>query len=237
MAIDSLQPAQSVTGLPQQVWHRVLSGVRLKTMSLMDRCSDAHDGIETAKWCPTKNTAHPYFTSPRETLRATIANVPGDREKMTFVDFGSGKGRALFAAARAGFGHVVGVEFAEDLHQRAVEKRESFRATALRQRINLVCVDAAEFEIPTTDCVLNFYNPFGDETFRAVLNRVAKSHREVGSKIFISHQQMRDEPGGATPNLRTLREAPFLKPRTVAFRSARSRFLLASYVIEMFETV
>jgi len=39
-----------------------------------------------------------------------MATVPLEPAESTFVDLGSGRGRALFFAARTGFHRVIGVE-------------------------------------------------------------------------------------------------------------------------------
>ena len=45
-----------------------------------------------------------------------LCDIPIDPSDFHFVDLGSGKGRALFLAAKAGFSKVIGVEFSADLH-------------------------------------------------------------------------------------------------------------------------
>lgn len=90
----------------------------------------------------------------------------------TFLDLGSGKGRALILAAECGFRRVIGVEFAPALHeiaQRNVARYRNLRPAA--PPVEMYLEDAASYAIPDEDLVLFLYNPFDD----AVLNRVIEN--------------------------------------------------------------
>lgn len=93
----------------------------------------------------------------------------------TFVDLGSGKGKALFHAANHPFGRIVGVEYSARLHAAAVENIARYRNPDRRcGRIESVCADAAEFEFPAETGMVYLFNPFG----RAVLERVVANLRD-----------------------------------------------------------
>ena len=53
----------------------------------------------------------PYYGIAPSMFAAIMNHITLDRTGATFVDFGSGKGRALFLAAGYGFPRIVGVEY------------------------------------------------------------------------------------------------------------------------------
>ncbi|MBI3557675.1 MAG: class I SAM-dependent methyltransferase [Deltaproteobacteria bacterium] len=94
-----------------------------------------------------------------------------------FVDLGCGKGRALFVAARFPFARVIGVELAESLAVAARRNCESFlrRRNVPCREIQIVHVDAAEFEIPADATVVFLFNPFRDVPLDRVLQNLRAS--------------------------------------------------------------
>jgi hypothetical protein len=93
-----------------------------------------------------------------------------------FVDFGSGKGRMVYIAARHyGFARVVGVEIAPQLVDIARENIERARSRLRCQNVELVTADAAKWPIPDDMTYAYFYNPFVGDVFRRVLENVGRS--------------------------------------------------------------
>jgi SAM-dependent methyltransferase len=92
-----------------------------------------------------------------------------------FVDFGSGKGRVVFQAARYPFARVVGVEISERLNEVARQNIERNRHRLLCQDVTLVTADAASFEVPDDMTVAYFYHPFGGATFERVIANIVAS--------------------------------------------------------------
>ena len=50
-------------------------------------------------------------------FEAAMQAAPLEYSRFTFVDYGSGKGKAMFLAAEYPFKRIVGVEFAPALHE------------------------------------------------------------------------------------------------------------------------
>ena len=92
-----------------------------------------------------------------------------------FVDFGSGKGRIVFQAARYPFARVVGVEISERLNRIARANIDRNRRRLRCQNIELVTADAAAFDVPDDMTVAYFYYPFAGETFRTVIAKIVAS--------------------------------------------------------------
>jgi hypothetical protein len=93
-----------------------------------------------------------------------------------FIDFGSGKGRALFTAAlEFPFRRVIGVEIAPDLHRQA---QANFRRNARRLRcseVELVNADITDYDVPDDVTVAYLYSPVVGETFDRVIGNIVAS--------------------------------------------------------------
>jgi SAM-dependent methyltransferase len=92
-----------------------------------------------------------------------------------FVDFGSGKGRVVFQAARYPFARVIGVEISENLNEVARRNIERNRHRLACQDVTLVTADAAEFEITDDMSVAYFFYPFSGATFERVIGNIVSS--------------------------------------------------------------
>jgi len=119
-----------------------------------------------------------YEPTPVGDLDALLAHVPFAFEQATFVDVGSGMGRAVLLAARHPFRQVVGVEISPALH--AIARDNIARAPQDERRcrdVRLVRADAAAYRFPRGDLVAYLYNPFDAEVLAAVLDTLAASDR------------------------------------------------------------
>jgi hypothetical protein len=94
-------------------------------------------------------------------------------EEYTFVDIGSGKGRAMMLASELPFREVVGVELNASLHQVAEKNLgiwcESGRALS---PMRLVQGDALSLSLPEGRLLIFMYNPFLAPMMRRLLERV-----------------------------------------------------------------
>lgn len=117
---------------------------------------------------------HRYQASKSEEVRRALRALPIAYEDFTFIDVGSGKGRVLFLAAEFNFKRIVGIEFASALHEIALR---NIALVGLEERVEAVCIDAAEYEWPEEPLVLYFYNPFLLPVMRKILGDVLASQR------------------------------------------------------------
>jgi len=85
-----------------------------------------------------------YQPTDEALFREMMSALPIAYERFTFIDIGSGKGRALLMAAEYPFRRIVGVELLPELHAIA---RENIAKCADR-RVELLCTDARDYEFP-----------------------------------------------------------------------------------------
>ena len=114
--------------------------------------------------------AHPKF------LFELFNSLKIDFPSYTFVDLGSGKGRALLVASEFPFSEIIGVEFAAELHEIASQNIRDYRSKTQKcKNVRSVNLDAAEFELPLTPLVLYLFNPFRPAVLIPVLQRLQRS--------------------------------------------------------------
>lgn len=119
---------------------------------------------------------HPYEPMPMRSFERLLESVAVRHEDYVFLDFGSGKGRALLLASHYPFKKVIGVEYALDLHTVALKNIAQYRSPNRRCfDIEAVHVDAAEYAVPLEPAICFFFNPFDETIMRAVLTNFRKS--------------------------------------------------------------
>lgn len=124
-------------------------------------------------------------TDPEEFARAfaRLEIAPAD---FTFVDLGSGKGRALFFAEQLGFRHIVGVEFARELHEAAEANVARYRAARPGcADFILVNGDATRYTFPNEPLVVYMYNPFSGKVMAEVATRVQASYDAHPRPLYV----------------------------------------------------
>lgn len=118
---------------------------------------------------------HSPYQPVEPELFEEIMNVLNiDFARFTFVDIGSGKGRALLLASRYAFDHLIGIELLPELHRVAGENVAK-RFSGGAPNIALICADAAEFIFPQDPLVVFLFHPLPEAGFRRVMNNLEKS--------------------------------------------------------------
>jgi SAM-dependent methyltransferase len=109
-----------------------------------------------------------------------------DLDTFTFIDLGSGKGRALLLAAMYPFDRIVGVEVQPELNAIALQNIERFQESGQQcHSIESLCGDAREYEFPRADIVLYLFNPFPDYVLREVLSNLVASAKRSPRSILV----------------------------------------------------
>jgi hypothetical protein len=107
---------------------------------------------------------------------AMMAQVTVPHATYCFIDYGSGKGRALMLAVAWGFARIIGIEYDRELHELAEKNLAHFTPThAPNQAFELHCVDAAAYELPSMPAVIFIHNSFGAKVIAQVLERIRQS--------------------------------------------------------------
>jgi hypothetical protein len=166
----------------------------------LDYGFDAVYGTETTSWVdvdeigvsgPNVTHAVGYIPTRAWEFRELMSklNVPPNG---TFVDFGSGKGRALLLASNYGFRRVIGVEFSAQLCEIA---RSNVAAYRRRKRdgapIVLLEEDATEYKFYDDETVIYLYNPFDSVVLSAVLEGLVASIRRQPRQVWIVYNNPR----------------------------------------------
>jgi SAM-dependent methyltransferase len=129
-----------------------------------------------------------YWPTPRDTFRRIMADVRLPFAETTFVDLGSGKGRVLLMASEYPFRRIIGVELSPALHDIAHANVARWRSPTRRcADIELCCMDARDFEPPPGDSLIYLFQPFPDETLRAVLDHLRRSLASGPRRIHLAY--------------------------------------------------
>ena len=136
-----------------------------------------HDGCNTAYWGIAPSVLE-------AALRHCATTSWSD---YSFIDLGSGKGRALMLAAKLPFKEVVGVELSPELHAIAERNLQIFQKSGQVRSGSLQCVrlDATEVDLPERPCVVFLFNPFKPPVLDIVVERIAQSYRKNPRPIFL----------------------------------------------------
>ena len=130
----------------------------------------------------------PYQPTEPALFREMIAALPIDFREFTFVDVGSGKGRALLLATQYPFRKIVGVELLSDLHCAAEENVAAWRAQSPAPQvasIEVLCMDAREFVFPDTPLVVYLFNPLPEAGLRRVVRNLEDSWKAAPRAVWI----------------------------------------------------
>jgi SAM-dependent methyltransferase len=209
------------------VLRRLIGAVRHRRLLVGEWLFDTRRRVSTRGVVDlARGEATPYQPVHPDALREFLDHLPADRSGMTFVDVGSGRGRAVLLAAEAGFGAAVGVEIEPSHHAQALENLRRYRGPrTVRERIRLVHGDARELDVPAGPVVLFLYNPFGADLLRAVLDRVREALRASPRPAWVIyeapvHRELLDaDPAFALVAERAEREgASARRPRFAIYR-------------------
>jgi SAM-dependent methyltransferase len=166
-----------VDRLAYRFWRYRPAGLRLWYGHLR---FDRRFGVETRGYSDWR-----HEPTPAELFRKMMEKLPAPVEGLTFVDFGSGKGKAVLLAAAFAFRRVIGIELWPDLHEIAQENLRRYRGELRCRSVELLCCDAADYSIPEEPAVLYFFNPFKESVLSRVLENVRASLARNPRPLFV----------------------------------------------------
>jgi SAM-dependent methyltransferase len=127
-----------------------------------------------------------YEPVPTLCFRHLMKELSISYENYYFIDFGSGKGRALFLAADYPFSKVIGVEFSRELHAVCLRNIKTYRSARQRCfKIESVCSDVVNFVMPPVQSVYFFYSPFKASVFAKVIDNLMKSLQSYPRSVYL----------------------------------------------------
>jgi 16S rRNA G966 N2-methylase RsmD len=137
---------------------------------------------------PNKAHGHYYEGTNAYIFKRVFSSFNVDAPNSCFVDFGSGKGKAMCLAAERGFRKVIGVEFSIELVEICRRNLEIFKAKSKsKTEFEIVHMDAAEYQIPSEANLLFFYNPFDETLIEKVIANILKSFGGFPREIVVIH--------------------------------------------------
>jgi SAM-dependent methyltransferase len=109
-----------------------------------------------------------------------------DWQRFTFLDLGSGKGRALLLASRFPFRSIIGVELAPLLSDVAAKNIEQFSAPwQLCRTIEARTGDATAIDYPAGPIVVFLFNPFLAPVLKRCLQNLSHSLTAEPREIYL----------------------------------------------------
>ena len=152
---------------------------------------------------PYQPTDPALFRQMIEELRR-ITNL--DLANFTFLDLGSGKGRALLMASDYPFHKIVGVELLPSLHRIAQENLERYRSPSQQCfAIESMCADATSFSLPVKPLVIFLFNPFPESGLRQFVANLEQSlHLDPRPVYLLYHNPLLEQVVGGGRTLRKI---------------------------------
>lgn len=127
-----------------------------------------------------------YQGCDTDALEGTLRKLAIRYEDFTFVDLGSGKGRALLVSAQFPFKRIIGVEYSgrlNDIARRNIAQLPESKKMC--KDIALFCSDAGSFPIPEGPVLIFLYNPFGRPVMEEVVRNVCLSFEKDPRRMVV----------------------------------------------------
>ena len=123
----------------------------------------------------------------REMLASLMqANPKINLPEFTFIDIGSGKGRALLMAADYPFRRILGIELLPELHRVAKGNLAKYKSDSqCCFAIDCLLGDASAFAFPTEPTVLYLFNPLPEYGLTKMIRNLEQSLREHPRPVFV----------------------------------------------------
>ncbi len=127
---------------------------------------------------------HHYQGASYFILFSIFNKLPEDIKNSNFVDYGCGKGRALFVAEQCGFTKLIGVDIAKELIDDANTNKLVYKKKNNQSEFHFLFNDATTFQIPENTSVFYFFNPFGKDIMQKVIQNIKESLKQNPRKIY-----------------------------------------------------
>lgn len=150
---------------------------------------DARFGTDTSAPTFERNqitSVHFYVPTTASIIYEILGSLPLHRDQFTFVDMGSGKGRALLIASEFRFAKIVGIELSSHLHRVARDNIERYRPASQKcAAFDLRCMDALEYDYADEPLVLFLFDPFSREVLGKVIANLEASLKARPREAYV----------------------------------------------------
>ena len=128
-----------------------------------------------------------YYGIAPSAFTSALEKLALDWSRFTFVDIGCGKGRAMLAALRFPFHHLMGVELSPELVHIASSNLERFTAPWRQPGVSTeaLAADASDFPIPAGPLVLFLYHPFAAPVMKRFLAHLGTAAKAEARDILL----------------------------------------------------
>lgn len=127
---------------------------------------------------------HHYQGASYYILFSIFEKLPIETKNLPLIDYGCGKGRALFMAEQCGFTNLIGVDIAKELINDANANKAVYVRKNSQSKIDFLFEDATKYLIPDNAQVFYFFNPFGEEVLQKVIDNIKESVKQHPRKVY-----------------------------------------------------
>lgn len=183
-------------GTAREAVHAFTQRGRRKEAARRELAFDRRYGVETAGIVRLDDLAFRsaskvhgtrYEAITPEAFQGLLERVDLGAGDLTFIDLGSGKGRAVLLAALYPFRRIVGVEFSPELTAIARRNVEIFQPPDKRcDEIELLCEDAAAYRFPDEPSLVYIYNSFEGPLMQRVLANLGASAAAQPRRLLLA---------------------------------------------------
>ena len=110
--------------------------------------------------------------------------LPTQLKSKPLIDYGCGKGRALFVAEQCGFTNLIGVDIAKELIEDAKANQKIYSKMYKESKFSFLFEDATKYIIPNDADTFYFFNPFGESILQLVINNIKASLEKNPRTIY-----------------------------------------------------
>ncbi len=132
-------------------------------------------------------------------IKKAMAQLDIDPRRYSFIDYGSGKGKAMLMASDYPFKTIIGLEYAKRLHDIAAENCRTYHSANQQcHSLEPILGDVLDYTPPPGPIVCFMCNPFDETTLRAVFNGWRARYEGGEREIRILYLNMRNIAEKAT---------------------------------------
>jgi len=164
----------TINKIAQQMFYKI-KGIDFSTQNLHDlTLTGKHKKHGTA----LVSTSKDFFKKVMCDLEEIVGS---DIKKEVFLDYGSGKGGAIIHARYVGFQKTIGIEFAKELHDKAVSNIKKLHLN----NVESFFADATEYLPPIETSLVYLFNPFDEVVMEKVAKNILSQKDKYENELYI----------------------------------------------------